>query len=482
MLHLYNTATKRKESFTTQTPGKVGMYNCGPTVYSRLTIGNHRTYVFADILRRTLEYLGYEVRQVMNITDVGHLTMTDEDKKKQGDIEITDTDDGLDRMEKAAAKENKTVWEVAEYYTERFIEDIEALGIKMPHVLPRATGHIREQIDMISTLIDKGYAYVTESAVYFDTSKFKGYGELAGQELDEKMVAVRTDVEKDETKRNPFDFRLWQLNQPDHSMQWDSPWGRGYPGWHIECSAMSLAYLEQPIDIHTGGTDHIPVHHTNEIAQAEAATGEQFVRFWMHGAFLRVDGKRMGKSLGNAYTLDDLAEKGIDPLSLRYFFLAAHYRQILNFTWEALLAADARRKTIRDAVVTWLAHAKRAEKAPESFKTDFTSALEDDLNMPKALAVVSDLLDADLDPAAKLAAMEDFDTVLGIVGWESLRKFTPEEIETIEEKLRNRELARNNKQYEEADAIRAELLNTFGVIAEDGAAGHAWRYAGESGQ
>lgn len=456
------------------------MYNCGPTVYSRLTIGNHRTYVFADLLRRGLEYLGYEVMQVMNITDVGHLTMTDEQKAKNKDAEITDTDDGLDRMEKAAAKENKTVWEVASYYTELFLDDIKRLNINTPHVLPRATEHIKEQIEMIEQLMEQGYAYVTENAVYFDTSKFKNYGKMAGQELDEKLEAVRNDVEKDTSKRNPQDFRLWQLNQPDHSMQWDSPWGRGYPGWHIECSAMSLAYLPQPIDIHTGGTDHIPVHHTNEIAQAEAATGEEFVRFWMHGAFLRVDGKRMGKSLGNAYTIDDIEKHGVSPLALRFLFLTAHYRQILNFTWESLDAAAQRLEIITNAAITWSAHAGNNKGTEiKKIKDAFVEALEDDLNMPKTLAVLSELLEVDVDPADKLATLKQIDSVLGVVDWENLQIFTKKQIEQINQKVNDREVLRNNKQYDDADAIRDELLAKYGVVIEDASGGQTWRYTGE---
>ncbi|MFQ5492562.1 MAG: cysteine--tRNA ligase [Candidatus Dojkabacteria bacterium] len=475
MFKFYNTLNRKKESFTVEHEGKVSMYNCGPTVYSRLTIGNLRTNVFSDLLRRSLEYVGFEVKQVMNITDVGHLTMTDEQKRKNVDAEVTDTDDGVDRMEKAAKRDNMTVWEVASHYTKLFVADMDELNIKRPHVMPRATDHIAEQVTMIKQLIDKGYAYVTKTAVYFDTSKFAAYSHLAGQDLNEKQQAVRNDVEQDETKRHPADFRLWQLNRPDHAMQWDSPWGKGFPGWHIECSAMSLRYLGQPIDIHTGGTDHIPVHHTNEIAQSEAATGSKFVNYWLHGAFLTVDNKRMGKSLGNAYTLADVEAEGFDPLDLRYFYLTAHYRQILNFTWEALGAASARLVKLEGAVEQWRRESGgRSGQILNVYKDKFVAAISDDLNIPKALGVVSELLDADEKAEDRLATLLDFDKVLGLGLYKiNLSEEQREDIETL---VSERKDLRHQKQWKKADAIRDELLTKYSVELDDTDTGTQWRW------
>lgn len=475
MLRVYNTLSKSKESFTPNKKGIAEMYNCGPTVYSRLTIGNLRTYVFSDTLRRTLQYLGFKVIQIMNITDVGHLTMTEEQKKEQQDVEITDSEEGVDRMEKAARRENKTVWEVAEYYTQLCMDDFSALNLLKAKIYCRATQHIPEQIAMIQKLMDKGYAYVTKTAVYFDTSKFPDYGQLAHQNVEDKLTAVRKNVEKDDTKRHPADFRLWQLNQPDHAMQWDSPWGRGFPGWHIECSAMSLKYLSQPIDFHTGGTDHIPVHHTNEIAQSEAATGKKFVNYWMHGAFLMVDGKRMGKSLGNAYTLDDIRDKGFDPLDLRYFYLTAHYRQIENFTWEAMEASRSRRLKIQSEVDRWSSESSGVQGSIlKPLQEQFKEAIEDDLNLPKAQAVVSALLDLDASPADKLATIADFDTVLGLKLLEQSKLTDPDQ-EEIQALLLHRDQLRADKQWAKADELRQQAEAKYKIKVEDSDKGSIWR-------
>lgn len=473
MLKIYNTLTKSKQSFTETEKGKVKIYSCGPTVYSRQTIGNFRTFVFSDTLRRTLEYFGYDVELVMNLTDVGHLTMTEEQKSKSNDTEITDTENGLDRMEKAAKAEQLTVWQVAQKYIDLFLEDYEKLNIKKPKIFPRATENIPEQIEMIKQLFTNGYAYVTKDAVYFDTSKFKDYNQLAGQELAEKWVAVRSEVEADPEKKNPSDFRLWQLNQPDHAMQWDSPWGRGFPGWHIECSAMSLKYLGQPIDIHTGGTDHIAVHHTNEIAQTEAATGKKFVNYWMHGAFLKVDGKRMGKSLGNAYTLPDIVAKGFSPLELRYFYLGAHYRQILNFTWEALESAHNRLQKIRSEVSNLALEAKHKGKPIEDIIGRFKDALGDDLNMPKALALISEIISGEYKPEDKLETLLSLDKVLGL----NLEQDTHAEVdrEKIEELIKVREKYRAEKNWAESDRIRDQLLNDYSVAIKDEENATTWK-------
>ena len=478
MFKLYSTFDRKLENFSPEEDKHVKIYSCGPTVYSRQTIGNFRTFVFSDLLRRSLEYMGYRVDLVMNITDVGHLTMTDEEKAKHKDLEITDTDAGLDRLEKAAKKENTTVWDIADRYTKQFFGDVARLNILPARVYPKATDHIPEQIEMIQKLIDGGYAYVTQSAVYFDTDKFKGYADIAGQSLDQKSVAVRSEVEKDPSKHNPADFRLWQLDQPDHSMQWDSPWGKGFPGWHIECSAMSMKYLGQPIDIHTGGADHITVHHPNEIAQSEAATGKKFVNYWMHGAFLVVDGKRMGKSLGNAYTIEDIESKGYDGSDLRYFYLTAHYRQILNFTWDSLEAAHNRLAKIRQGIDLLERSKPKAGKVLSKFKQQFSAALENDLNLPMALAVFNEVFEAGIDASDKLTTLKNFDEVLG------LKLFTVKhedqgEIREIESLIKQREDFRSGKQWEKADDIRKILLSKYHVTVEDSSGGTIWKRTGE---
>ena len=324
-LMLYNTLSRAKEKFQPLVPGQAGMYVCGPTVYSYAHIGNFRAYVFADLLRRVLEYNGYKVNHVMNITDVGHL--------------VSDADEGEDKMLASARRERTTPWEVAEYYTENFMDSIKRLNIKLPTTICKATDHIREMIEFTQSLLDKGYAYRIEGdGIYFDVSSFPDYGKLSGNRLDELQAGAR--VEVNERKRHPADFALWKDAPPEHIMQWPSPWGQGYPGWHIECSAMAMKDLGAQIDIHTGGVDHIPIHHENEIAQSEARTGQPWVRYWLHVAFLQVDGGKMSKSLNNIYTLASLEERNIEPLAYRYLCLNAHYRTPLNFTWEGIGAAD----------------------------------------------------------------------------------------------------------------------------------------------
>ena len=328
-LSFYNTLTRRKEEFTSIEPGKVRMYSCGPTVYNYAHIGNLRSYIFADILRRTLQHFGYDVPQVMNVTDVGHLT---------GDV-----DSGEDKMELEARKEGRDIWEIARYFEGIFFDDIEKLNIELPAVRSRATEHIPEMIALVEKLFERGHAYETEQAVYFDVATFPTYTELSRQSLEDKMTGARDEVQEDPDKRNPPDFALWFKATgrfENHIMRWDSPWGVGFPGWHVECSAMSMKYLGETLDIHTGGEDHIWVHHPNEIAQSEGATGKKFVRYWMHGAFLVVgklssdeegdDDRRMGKSEGNFLRLQTLIDKGYDPLAYRYLCYSAHYRAKLE--------------------------------------------------------------------------------------------------------------------------------------------------------
>ncbi len=488
-LKLYDTYKKKLVEFKPIEKGKVKIYNCGPTVYDYLTIGNLRTYVFADILRRSLEYLGYDVTQVMNITDVGHLTMTEVQKKSAelaGEkLEITDTDEGLDRMEKAAKREGLSVEEVAQKYTEAIFGknyekkkglgddgDFGKLNIKKPHHLPKATEYIDEQIEFIKQLEKKGFTYKTKQAVYFDVQKFPRYEELVGQSFEDMKKGGRADT-SDPERKHPADFRLWQID-PDHPMHWPSPWGEGYPGWHIECSAMSRKLLGQPIDIHTGGEDHIKLHHVDEMAQSECAYDAPLANHWMHGAFLTVDGGRMGKSLGNAYTLKDLKEKGFDPLDLRYLFMQAHYRKKQDFTWEALEAARSARlkmvETFRPSLVAY-----RISPSSE-WKERFTSTLRNDLNIPEALAVVWDLIKSDGKKAGKYATLLGFDRVLGL-GLDKVKsqKSEVKNKNEIEGLVSQREEARKKEDWKKADEIRDELKGKYNVELEDTDEGTEWR-------
>lgn len=472
------------------------MYNCGPTVYDHMTIGNLRAAVFADQLRRTLEYLGYDVTQVMNITDVGHLTMSDVQKeslKKSGKkIEITDTEDGLDRMEKAALREGVSAWEIAEKYTEAIMgKDYEKkksfgsdgvfgkINMRKPHFLPKASETVSEQIKFIETLMNKGYAYKTKKAVYFDVQKFARYEDLVGQKFNEMREGERAET-SDPGRKHSADFRLWQLDQPDHAMQWDSPWGKGFPGWHIECSAMSKMRLGETFDIHTGGEDHIKAHHPNEIAQSESAHGKTMANYWLHNAFLTVDGGRMGKSLGNAYSMNDIERKGYSPMDLRYFYYLAHYRSKQDFTWEALDAArNARRNLIKD-----LKRLRSYIKSDEShcisqeWNEEFVAALEDDINMPKALAVLWDLLKSEQSPVVKYSTAISFDRVFGFQlkdVEERKRIFSEADKKEIERLVRLREEARKARDWKKADTIRDELQRKYHVIVEDTVHGADWR-------
>ncbi|MEM2885665.1 MAG: cysteine--tRNA ligase, partial [Thermoproteota archaeon] len=382
-VRIFNTMSRRKEAVKPLKDRRIGLYTCGLTVYDYAHIGNLRTYFFEDLLRRVLEYNGYRVKHVMNITDVGHLT--------------SDADVGEDKMEVGARRERKTAWEIADFYSKKFFEDIEALNILKPHVVAKATDHIGEMIDLIRKLERKGYTYRIDDGVYFDTSKAKGYGKLARLKLETLMPGAR--VEVNPQKRNPHDFALWKFSPKGakRDMEWDSPWGVGFPGWHIECSAMSMKYLGESFDIHCGGVDHIPVHHTNEIAQSEAATGKRFVKYWVHGAHLVVEGKRMAKSLGNYLTLKDLIDRGHDPLSLRFFFLQAHYRSQLNFTFPALDAAQKALNSVYEFVRRLAAHKGGRKnlavgRLTEGLRAKFLGAVNDDLNTPKALVCLFDYM------------------------------------------------------------------------------------------
>ena len=407
-MKLFNALSRKVEEIEPREVGKIGMYTCGPTVYSTATIGNFRTYTLSDLLVRSLRYVGYEVKHVMNLTDVGHLT---------GDNE-GDADTGEDRLEKAAKKEGKTAWDIAKGYSDEFIEQMKLLNIELPSVVCKATDHIPEQIAMISKLETKGFTYKIADGIYFDTVKFESmgfkYGELSN--LDEMKKGARLELNPE--KKNPRDFALWKFSPADvrRQMEWDSPWGVGFPGWHIECSAMSTKYLGDQFDIHVGGEDLRSTHHPNEIAQAEGDTGKKpFVKYWVHGAFLLVDSGRMGKSLGNAYTVADIVAKDFDPLALRYFYMTGHYRKQINFTWDSLKAASIALGKLREIEVGERVQlsSEKLEKV-ELYQTQFREALENDLNMPAALSVVWEMVKSNISNYDKVDLLNQFDRVLGL--------------------------------------------------------------------
>jgi cysteinyl-tRNA synthetase len=451
-LMLSNTLSRKKEEFTPIHVGKAGIYACGLTVYGDGHVGNYRTFLFTDILYRVLDFNGYEVKLVMNITDVGHLT---------GDV-----DEGEDKMIVAMKREGKGAWEIAEYYTKRFLRDMDRLNILSPHVVPKATEHIQEQIEMVQEIEKNGFAYTISDGVYFDTSKLSDYGKLTGQSLDEKEEGARVAVNPD--KKNPSDFALWKLSPKDaqRDMEWDSPWGKGFPGWHIECSAMSEKYLDTPFDIHTGGVDLAPVHHSNEIAQSQAAHGVDPVHIWMHGEFLQIDGGKMSKSLNNVYTIDDIVEKGFDPLACRYFTLNAHYKSLLNFTWESLEASQNALNNLRDAVRAW----DEPSDVDEGYIERFTLAVNDDLDMPKALSILHELVnDKKILSSVKSATLLDFDKVFGLQLEDYIAKTLVIPAEVME-LLEARKKAREGKDWDGADVIRGKILE-LGYLVEDGADG-----------
>ncbi len=444
MLKIYNTLTRNKEDFKPIREGKVSMYSCGPTVYNYAHIGNLRTYIFMDIFRRVLRYDGYKIKGVMNITDVGHL--------------MSDADDGEDKMAKASREQKKTPLEIAQFYTSVFFEDLSKLNIGRPEVIAKATEHIQDMISYVSQLVDKGYGYEIDDGIYFDISKFEGYGKLSRLNLEEQQAGAR--VEVNSQKRHPADFALWKKAEPGHIMQWDSPWGRGYPGWHIECSAMSRKYLGMPFDVHTGGVDHIPVHHENEIAQNEALTGKQSVNYWVHGEFMLVDNGKMSKSLGNTYRISDLEDRGYRALDFRYFCLNTHYRKKLNFTFEGLDAA----KSAYARLLSLLFKHKSSNVATdkdllESYEKDFEEAIDDDLNIPLALGVLWKMIKENKSKDIYELALK-FDKVLGLsldtaaCDEEEPREDIPAEIVELCER---RKAAKSNKDYAGADALRSEI-------------------------
>ena len=437
MLKFYNSLTRKKEEFVPH--GKeVKMYSCGPTVYSYPHIGNMRAYLFMDNIRRTLKYNGYKIDGVMNITDVGHLT--------------SDADEGEDKMLVASQREHKSPWEIAKFYTDVFMKDVKSLNIDLPeHIVP-ATSVIDDIIEFVKKLVELGYGYETSKGIYFDISKFAGYGQL-GMDVNAKKAGAR--IEVDGEKHHPADFALWIKAPKEHIMQWSSPWGMGYPGWHIECSTIGNKYLGDYIDIHTGGVDHKTIHHENEIAQSDALVGHKVVHFWMHLEFLQIDGGKMSKSQHNVFTLQDLKDNGFEPEDFRYFYFMAHYSKQQNFTYDSLMSAKNSLKNFKLAVGS---HKNGAEKLSqekiEQYKQDFLNAINDDLNMPVALAVCQKLLK---EPKSQdvYNLIVKFNEVLGL-DLEEKKQDIPDEIKALAEK---RWQAKLDKNYAEADRLRGELSN-----------------------
>ncbi|MEM4331022.1 MAG: cysteine--tRNA ligase [Candidatus Pacearchaeota archaeon] len=433
-LKLYNTLTRKKEIFKPLNPPIVTMYTCGPTVYWYQHIGNLKAYIFSDILSRTLKFNGFQVKKVINVTDVGHLT--------------SDADEGEDKIEKAAKREGKTAKEITHFYFNLFHEDLKKLNIEEPFVWSWATEHIKEMIELIKKLEEKGFTYRTSDGIYFDSSKFKDYGKLARLKKEGLQAGKRVDLKE---KKNPTDFALWKFSEKPglRQQEWDSPWGLGFPGWHIECSAMAMKYLGETIDIHTGGIDHIPVHHTNEIAQSEAASGKKFVRFWLHENFLTFKGEKVSKSKGGLYTLSELEEKGFLPLSYRYFVLTAVYRKPLDFSLEILENSQNSYKRLKNLCL----QLNDDGKINEEYLKKFEKAINDDLNTPKALSVLWDFL-RDEKAEGKFRTIKKFDDVLGLSLFEKEEIQIPDEIKKIAEE---RQKARQEKDWKKADELREKL-------------------------
>lgn len=450
-LTFYNTLTRKKEEFHSIDENRVRMYSCGPTVYSYAHIGNFRTYIFMDTLRRVLKYNGYELKHVMNITDVGHLE--------------SDADEGEDKMEKAARKEKKDPYEIANFYTEIFLRDMEKLNIDKPEIITKATENISQMIDYVKEIIKNGYAYETSKGIYFDISKLDKYPVLSNRKLDDQIAGARVDV--DPEKKNPYDFALWIKAPENHIMKWESPWGLSYPGWHLECSTMGRRFLGEEFDIHTGGVDHIPTHHENEIAQSKGATGKIPAHVWMHCEYLQVDGGKMSKSLGNTYTISQLQEKGISPLAFKLFCFTAHYRNKLNFTFEGAYGAQKALERLYDS---YIKNANGVDDVDEDiikeYEEKFLAYINDDMNMPGAMSVVWEIA-RNAKKSIKFAdLLLKFDKVLGLDMKNAenyLLEFKHEEGEELPEEIKvlveERKQARTEKNWEKSDEIRDRIIS-----------------------
>ncbi len=458
-IQLFNTLGREKQVFKPIEPGRVGLYCCGLTVYNYAHIGNLRAYIFEDLLKRVLLYNGYEVKHVMNITDVGHLE--------------SDADEGEDKMELGSAREGKSAWELSEYYTGEFRNDMKALNILEPDIWCKATGHIREQIELVQCLEKKGYTYITSDGVYFDTTKVSDYGKLAGLDIEGLKAGAR--IEMNEEKKNKTDFALWKFSPKGvkRQMEWDSPWGTGHPGWHIECSAMSMKYLGETFDIHCGGVDHVPIHHTNEIAQSESCTGKKFVNYWLHNEFLIVETEKMSKSAGEFLRLKTVIDNGYDPLDYRYFCLGTLYRKHLQFTWENLDAARNAYTRLKNRVLEFkntaveTAESTNSKESINNYRERFLEAVNDDLNIPEGLAVMWDVVrNGLLPPKARLELLYDFDNVLGL-GLKDVKEKSGDEIpEEVMSLVDQRTEAKKNKDFKLADELRNKVKSMGYAIVD----------------
>ncbi len=451
MLKLYNTLTREKEEFKPIEENIVKIYTCGPTVYNYAHIGNMRAYIFMDNLRKILRYNGYELLHVMNITDVGHLT--------------SDADEGEDKMAKSAREQHKSVQEIAEKYTQAFFQDIDKLGIEKPEYVVKATDHIHEMEEYVKKIVENGYGYETSKGVYFDTSKLPSYGELSRIDLKNQKSGAR--IEVDPEKRNPLDFAIWIKAPEEHIMKWDSKWGLSYPGWHIECSAMSQKYLGEVFDIHTGGVDHIPIHHENEIAQSKGATGKNPAHIWMHVEFLLINGGKMSKSLHNVYTVEDLEKNGIEPLTYRYFTYSSHYRNKLNFTWDGIKSAQVALNRLRELTrkhkgVDCLVAKQKLEDYEQRFKT----AINDDINMPVALSIVWEVAKEKEKSNDYYLLLKKFDEILSIQIDKEVVADEESYSEEILSILEERKVARENKDFKKSDELR-DKLKELGYLVID---------------
>lgn len=436
-------------------PLNVGIYSCGPTVYWNQHIGHMYAYIQWDTLVRLLRYSGFKVKWVMNITDVGHMT--------------SDQDEGEDKMEKGAKREGLTVWEIADKYIKQFLESLDLLNIQKPGILSRATEHIEDQIGLIKKIEENGFTYKTKTGLVFDTSKFKVYPDFARLDLEKQKAGTR--VEVDPEKKRPWDFLLWVTNQPNHVMQWDSPWGKGFPGWHIECTAMSSKYLGEQFDIHTGGREHIPVHHTNEIAQAYGAFGKPSANYWLHNDWLTLKEEKMSKSLGNLILVTDLVAKGFDPIDFRYLVLTSHYRKGLVFSWDSLRASRTAMEKLKNYMISLREQARRTSLSSEKqrkiddYRERFLSAINDDLNTPQALAVLWEMLKSNVPSEDKYDLAASFDEVLGF-GLATVQVKAGEIPEKIQKLAEEREVLRRKGKFDEADKIRKEILKMRYLIED----------------
>lgn len=455
-IYFYNTLTKKKEKFEPIDEKEVRIYSCGPTVYKDATIGNMRTNIFQDVLRRVLKYNGYKIKHAMNITDVGHL--------------VSDADEGEDKMIKSAKEMHKSPLEIAKYYTELFFEDLKKLNIETPEIICKATDHIPDMIKYVEKLLKNGYAYETDTAIYFDISKLDKYGILSGVNLDEQKAGARVDV--DSQKRNPYDFALWIKAPENHLMKWESPWGLSYPGWHIECSAMGQKYLGDVFDIHTGGIDLIPTHHENEIAQSKGACGKIPARFWIHGEYLLIDGGKMSKSLNNVYLVKDIEQRGYDPLVYRLFTYSSSYRNKINFTWDVM---DANAKALEKLREGYQKHLQGKEDVEDevvtNFEEEFHKAINDDLNMPLAMSVVWDVIKYPKKSIKLAELLKKFDGVMALSIDKEIKKKDYEIPEEIIKIAKEREKARKNKDWAKSDELR-DLISKKGFLIKDSQNGY----------